>query len=338
MTNEKNAFIAARQAAASSSDNLQARNRLWWERMPMTYSDWQAKDRLPAKAEDLIGLADRVLEEGPWLRRWFAERRFDGLRVLDLGCGSGVFTAVLAKAGGTVTGVDITETGVRLARTSGKVNRLPLTVARMDAEDLAFRDGVFDFVFSWGVLHHTANMERAVGEASRVLKPGGRGIIMVYHRTSVVYWIHGLFWLLVKGKILRGFTLRSIQDLYTDGFYHRYLTERELGTMLSAKGLHPERFVVTQYRKRILPFIPHILDDALKGRFGMCLVAEFTRAPATFAHQTSDSSAPARVERRRPWARVVTAGLWIWTIAMLTAYLYQFRDLLRPTLALLGIT
>ena len=55
-----------------------------------------------------------------------------------------------------------------------------------DAEDLPFENESFDWVYSWGVLHHTPNTERAVAEASRVLKPGGTAKIMIYHKYSFV--------------------------------------------------------------------------------------------------------------------------------------------------------
>ena len=100
---------------------------------------------------------------------------------------------------------------------------------------------------------------------------------MVYHRASAVYYLNGLKWLLVKGKLFRGHTLRSVQDFYTDGYYHRYLRRGEIAGLLAGAGLTARRISVTQYQKPILPFIPGWLDRALKARFGMCLVAEFDK-------------------------------------------------------------
>ena len=67
-----------------------------------------------------------------------------------------------------------------------------------------------------------------------MLKPGKSGLVMVYHRASAVYYLNGLKWLLVKGKLFRGHTLRSVQDFYTDGYYHRYLRRDEIAGRLSA--------------------------------------------------------------------------------------------------------
>jgi hypothetical protein len=68
-----------------------------------------------------------------------------------------------------------------------------------------------------------------------------------------------------------------VQDFYTDGYFHRYLSRRELIEMLARVGLSVSQMSVTQYEKKILPFIPAFLDEFLKRRFGMCLVAEFVR-------------------------------------------------------------
>jgi SAM-dependent methyltransferase len=58
-----------------------------------------------------------------------------------------------------------------------------------DAENLDFAGDSFDIVYSHGVLHHTPDIEAAVREVHRVLKPGGRAIVMLYHRGSYNYRI-----------------------------------------------------------------------------------------------------------------------------------------------------
>lgn len=243
----------------------------------MTYVDWNATDRTLRGPEMFRQLLEYVRTNGPFLHRWFSEQSFSGLRVLDLGCGSGIFSALLTERGGTVTSIDLTEAAVRTARETSDWTGQPFAIARMDAEKLAFAEGSFDFIYSWGVLHHTRDMEKAVAEAARMLRPGGRGIMMVYHRRSVVYYGLGLFWLIAKGKILSGNTFQSATDFYTDGFYHRYLTRKELATMLARQGLSVTRLHVTQYKKPILPFLPAFVDEWMKARFGMCLIAEFAR-------------------------------------------------------------
>ena len=59
-----------------------------------------------------------------------------------------------------------------------------------DAEDLPFADGSLDLVYSHGVLHHTTNTPRTIREVHRVLAPGGRAVIMLYHRDSFNYQVN----------------------------------------------------------------------------------------------------------------------------------------------------
>ena len=59
-----------------------------------------------------------------------------------------------------------------------------------DAENLDFADQSFDLVYSHGVLHHTPDTLRAIGEIHRVLRPGGRAVVMLYHRDSYNYRVN----------------------------------------------------------------------------------------------------------------------------------------------------
>ena len=277
MPEVKNPFVGTRRTVDLETDAPQERNRLWWEKMPMTYANWEAAHRLPEGVQDLKDLEARVLAGSPFLRECFDFSGFGGKRVLDLGCGSGIFSCLFAKSGASTTAVDLTEAAIDIARRTAEAHGVNVAIARMDAENLAFRAGSFDFIYSWGVLHHTCNIETAFAEAARTLKPAGTGLVMVYHRRSVAYYLHGLYWLIARGKAFRGHTLESVQDFYTDGYYHRYLSRKEIAALLHGAGLRPRRVIVTQYQKKLLPLLPGWLDRLLKSRFGMCLVAEFEK-------------------------------------------------------------
>jgi SAM-dependent methyltransferase len=110
-----------------------------------------------------------------------------GLRVLEIGCGLGTDGAQFAKAGADYTGVDLTDAAVDLARTHFELRGLRGDFRTADAENLDFADESFDLVYSHGVLHHTPDTAGAVREIHRVLKPGGRAMVMLYHRGSYNY-------------------------------------------------------------------------------------------------------------------------------------------------------
>jgi len=115
----------------------------------------------------------------------FASTR--GLKVLEIGCGIGTDGAQFAKAGADYTGIDLTPAAIQLARRRFALSGLPGEFRVSDAEGLDFSNDSFDVVYSHGVLHHTPDIAAAVGEIHRVLKPGGRAMVMLYHRDSYNY-------------------------------------------------------------------------------------------------------------------------------------------------------
>jgi SAM-dependent methyltransferase len=113
-----------------------------------------------------------------------------GLKVLEIGCGLGTDGAQFAAAGANYTGVDLTEAAVELARKRFELFDLSGKFQTADAENLDFANESFDLVYSHGVLHHTPDTAKAIREVHRVLRPGGRAIVMLYHRDSYNYRIN----------------------------------------------------------------------------------------------------------------------------------------------------
>jgi SAM-dependent methyltransferase len=124
---------------------------------------------------------------------------FDGYRgrsVLDVGCGAGVDLARFARGGADVTGVDVAQSAVDLARTNFEQQGLRGRFEVASGEALPFADGTFDLVFAHGVVQYTADPQRLVDECRRVLKPGGQAVFQVYNRVS---WLNALSKLMKVG-------------------------------------------------------------------------------------------------------------------------------------------
>lgn len=274
-----NPLVGARNTADDQSQTEQDRNRLWWEQLPMTYFDWASSDRLPHSPEGFAEIRHLLLSNSPFLRDEFDFSALAGKSVLDLGCGSGVLSCLLAEAGAAVTAADLTETAIKLTREWATQLSLDIEAVQTDAESLVFADNSFDYVFSWGVLHHSKHTEQAFAEVKRVLRPGGSGLVMVYHKTSAVYYLKGLQWLILKGKIFQGYGFQSVQRFFTDGYFHRHFTRRQLHKALTEAGLEVTDVIVTQMEKKIFPGLPVWLDRMLKKRFGWLIIARF-HAPA----------------------------------------------------------
>lgn len=119
-----------------------------------------------------------------------------GKKVLEVGSGGGSHSALFANHGATVTAIDLTMDRARA--TAGKFELLADRAAgchalQGDAENLPFSDSTFDIVYSNGVLHHSPDTEMAISEVFRVLRPGGRAIVMLYCKSSINFWL--TFWL-----------------------------------------------------------------------------------------------------------------------------------------------
>lgn len=95
-----------------------------------------------------------------------------GRRVLELGCGTGIFLEKLAARGAAITGIDLSADllGRCAARMAGAAN---VRLVRGNAMQMPFPDGSFDAVYGSSILHHL-DLAAALAEVTRVLRPGGR--------------------------------------------------------------------------------------------------------------------------------------------------------------------
>jgi SAM-dependent methyltransferase len=258
----------ARPESRVQREAWQQANRAWWEAHPMRY-DW--KQPLESEAGERAWYAEMD-------RRFFAAgvipqraRAFDGLipfgelgalDVLEVGVGMGAHAQLLAPASRSYTGVDLTRAAVRATQRRFALCGVPGAILQMDAEKLAFPDASFDLVWSWGVIHHTSNTRAALEEIRRVLRPGGRALVMVYHRALVPWYVWGG---LLRGVLLGGFarhhTIHGVMQAATDGALARYYSIGEWRR--EVQGLFEiERTIVLGNRAEALPLPAGKFKDA----------------------------------------------------------------------------
>lgn len=109
-----------------------------------------------------------------------------GARVVDLGCGSGVFTDVLQRRGYRCAGVDLSPKLIEIAR--GKYKDIEFSVG--DIERLSFPGGSFDGVLLSGVLHHLPDPSRCAAEVFRILRPGGKFVAFDPNRRNPFMYLY----------------------------------------------------------------------------------------------------------------------------------------------------
>jgi SAM-dependent methyltransferase len=115
---------------------------------------------------------------------------FKDRRLLEVGCGIGTDLVRFAKGGARVTGVDLAQSAIDLARRNFELNGVAAEELRVaNGEALSYPDASFDVVYGHGVIQYTAGPEQLIRECHRVLRPGGTAIFMVYNRVS---WLNAM--------------------------------------------------------------------------------------------------------------------------------------------------
>jgi ubiquinone/menaquinone biosynthesis C-methylase UbiE len=282
-----------KQAAA-----WQHANRSWWENNPMRY-DWKEAIQAPEFSKAFYEEIDRRFFENA--REYFPGERqpFASLMglahladkdVLEIGVGNGSHAGLLARHAKTFTGVDLTEYASKSAAIRLKEFGLQGNVRHMDAEHLDFPDASFDFVWSWGVIHHSSNTENILKEIRRVLRPGGKATVMVYYRSWWSYYVAGTIHGIVEGKLsFKNFHKRY--QSHTDGAIARYYSIPEwrafAGKYFKVKktySLGPKYDVVLlpagAFKNAVLRMMPNALNAFLTKELGMgsFLISELVKA------------------------------------------------------------
>jgi SAM-dependent methyltransferase len=155
---------------------------------------------------------------------------FKGQRLLEVGCGIGTDLVRFARGGARVTGVDLAETAIDLARKNFALNDVaPEELRVANGEALPFVDGSFDVVYGHGVIQYTANPAKLIRECHRVLKPGGAAIFLVYNRVS---WLNAMSKLMKvaleheDAPVLRKYSIAEFKELLKPFRETRIVPER----------------------------------------------------------------------------------------------------------------
>lgn len=148
----------------------------------------------------------------------FAEK---GREVLEIGCGIGSDSRYISKRGSNITSLDLSFDNVHFSLKGMEVLGLQGKGVNADAEHLPFKDNSFDVVYSFGVLHHTLDTQKAINEVYRVLKPKGKSVIMLYHKGYAYYallFMHGykkLFGVYNQDKLMSRYDSTPLSRLYS---------------------------------------------------------------------------------------------------------------------------
>jgi len=146
----------------------------------------------------------RYKEYAPWIENAVGFQNYRYEKILEIGFGQGTDLLNFAKKGAIVTGVDLTPTHFEITRKRFKLYNKKAELKLRDADNLScFQSNTFDLVYSMGVIHHNKSPEKIIAEIYRVLKPGGKVIIIVYNKNSIFSYLSIYLNYILKFKFLK---------------------------------------------------------------------------------------------------------------------------------------
>ena len=185
-------------------------------------------------------------------------------KILEIGVGMGTDLIEYSKYGAKVYGVDLGSDQINLTKKMFETLELPFEELKVaSAEKLPYENDFFDLVYSFGVIHHTPNINNAVNEIYRVLKPGGRAIIMIYSRGWKHYIKRCFIQGILKMKIFKyGFDWQKVYNEVSEVNGFSPLTQ--ILTRKQVKQLFSDFYIETIEKKRLGEFFEYKPYNTIK--------------------------------------------------------------------------
>lgn len=198
----------------------------------------------------------------PWILETIENVLGPSKRILDIGCGGGFLTNVLAQAGHQVTGIDISQNSLKIAQMRDRTKKACFMQA--DALNLPFSEESFDVVCAMDLLEHVKQPFEVISEAARVLKKGGLFFFHTFNRN----W---LSWLIVI-KGVEWCVPNTPSNLHV---YALFIKPEELTRWFSKKRIEIQEFKGLTPKVFSIPFWTSLVrgkvDEKMRFQFSTSL-------------------------------------------------------------------
>lgn len=169
------------------NQNLQQKIVAYWDKQPCNIRHSQQEIGTVEYFEEVTAKRYRV---EPHILDFAGFHKWQGKRVLEIGCGIGTDAEQFVRHGAEYVGIDISKESIALCLQRFKVLDLHgrfLNIDLLDDSIIKTELGEFDLVYSYGVLHHSPNIQSHIKEIHKLVKPGGEFRFMVYAKNSWKY-------------------------------------------------------------------------------------------------------------------------------------------------------
>ena len=153
---------------------------------------------------------------------------FEGLRILDIGCGGGLLSEPMARLGATVVGADAAERNIPVARVHAEQQGLTIDYRHTTAEALADAGEVFDAILNMEVVEHVSDPQAYLTACHDLLKPGGLMVCSTINRNPKSFAMA-----IVGAELVMRWLPKGTHE------WSKFITPDELYALLSAAGLDP---------------------------------------------------------------------------------------------------
>lgn len=157
-----------------------------------------------------------------------APRPFDGLRLLDIGCGGGLLSEPMARLGATVVGADAAGGNIPVARLHAEQSGLQIDYRHCAAEDLAVAGERFDVVLAMEIIEHVADPQGFMNTCAELLAPGGLMFCSTMNRNPKSYMMA----IIGAERVMRWLPVGTHD-------WSKFVTPDELYALIRSAGLDP---------------------------------------------------------------------------------------------------
>ena len=155
-------------------------------------------------------------------------RPFEGLRLLDIGCGGGLLCEPMARLGARVVGADAAERNIPVAQVHAEQSGLDIDYRHTTAEAMVADGEEFDVVLNMEVVEHVADPQAYLDACQRLLKPGGLHICSTINRNAKSFMMA-----IVGAEHVMRWLPKGTHE------WQKFITPDELFAMIEAAGLNP---------------------------------------------------------------------------------------------------